>query len=413
MEILDCRNMTGRAAVNFIVKKYNALTPGAKLQAHIRDYEMEFRGGMLERGLRHREFRADDGSWQINVEREQTTAQGSTSGLHHVIANAEGDVWTCRRAPIAARLNVNSKRAEVAAPILQKGSHLAFDPAGRRVIIPDPAAGELVAVRENDLHVEQRWKVPGSPQFAAVSDDGVVITTGEATLTIVRPIGGDFETQTLTVGAGAHDPVIGRNGDYAFVPCALEHDLVKVRLSDGKIMGRTSVGYGLAHTTFDPNTGRLYVASSWDGTLFAVSEDGVILAQAESGGWAHAIDITPDGRWVWVANFLDDTVAVFDASSLQRKALLATDPYPHGLNISPDGARAVITGYSSSYVRVYDAVTWQELAHIEVGAGPSHTAFIPGSSIAAVGCSVDDHVACIDVNSGTLLDKISLEPAVH
>jgi DNA-binding beta-propeller fold protein YncE len=310
-------------------------------------------------------------------------------------------------------MNVNTKRIEALSPILQKGSHLAFDPFGSRVIIPDPAAGELVAVREGDLKVEHRWKVPGSPQFATVSDDGVVCTTGDSTLTIVRPVGGDFETQTLAVGAGAHDPVIGSDGAYVFVPCALEHDLVKVRLSDGKIMGRCTIGYGLAHTTVDQNRARLYVASSWDGTLFAVSEDGVILGQAESGGWAHAIDITPDGRWVWVANFLDDTVAVFDALTLERKALLATDPYPHGLNISPDGKRAVITGYSSSYVRVFDAMNWQELAHIEVGAGPSHTAFIPGSSIAAVGCSVDDHIACIDVESGTLLNKISLGRAVH
>jgi YVTN family beta-propeller protein len=413
MEILDCRNMVGREAVNFIVRKYNALSPGKKLQAHVTNYEMELRGGLLERGLRHREERAEDGSWQITVERGLTTAQGSIPGVHHVIANADGDVWTCQRAPLAARVNVNTKRAEVVSSVLRKGSHLASDAAGNRIIIPDPIAGELVALRASDLKVEYRWKVAGHPQFAAISEDGIVCTTGDSSLTIVRPVAGDFETQIVRVGAGPHDPVIGSDGAHIFVPCMLEHDLVKVRLSDGQIMGRFSIGHGLAHTASDPKTKRIYVTNSWNGTVSAVSEDGIILAHADSGGWAHSIDITPDGRWVWVANFLDDTVAVFDATTLQRKALLNTDPYPHGLNISPDGKRAVVTGYASSHVKVFDAVKWEELAHIEVGYGPSHTAFIPGSSMAAIACSVDDHIACIDLEAGRVTDKVRLGPALN
>jgi DNA-binding beta-propeller fold protein YncE len=413
METLDCRKMAAREAVNFIVKNYNALSPGDRLQARVENYEMEFRGGMLERGLRHREYRADDGSWQITVERELTTAQGSVSGLHHIIANADGDVWTCERAPLAARIDVGTQRTAVVSPVLKKGSHLAFDPAGKRVIIPDPAAGELVAMRAADLKVEHRWKVPGSPQFAAVSEDGIVCTTGHSTLTIIRPAGSGFAEQTIALGAGAHDPVIGSDGAHVFVPCMLEHDLVKVRLSDGQIMGRTHVGYGLAHTTVDPKTGRVYVASSWDGTLFAISDDGVIFDSAFSGGWAHAIDITPDGRGVWVANFLDDTIAVFDGMTMQRRALLPTDPYPHGVNISPDGKRAVITGYSSRHVRVFDVETLQMLSHIEVGAGPSHTAFVPGSPLAMVACSVDDHIACIDTETGTLKSTIRLSHATN
>jgi DNA-binding beta-propeller fold protein YncE len=193
----------------------------------------------------------------------------------------------------------------------------------------------------------------------------------------------------------------------------LENDLVKVRLGDGRIMGKFDIGYGLAHTASDPRTKRVYVANSWDGTLSAVSEDGVLIARADSGGWAHALDITPDGRWIWVSNFLDDTIAVFDANTLQRKALLDTDPYPHGLNISPDGKRAVVTGYSSRHVRVFNVETLQMLAHVEVGAGPSHTAFIPDSPLAVVACSVDDHIACIDIDAGTLKATMKLGDVVH
>jgi DNA-binding beta-propeller fold protein YncE len=407
MKILDCREMTEKAAVSLMIKGHNDLLPGERLQAHVINYE-KVRGGLLESRLRHQERRCEDGSSQITVERGLIAVPGSAHGAHHLLANADGDVWTCQRGPLAGRINMNTRRAEVINSVFKVGTHLAFDAAGQRIIVPDRPAGELVALRPTDLSIEQRWKVPGFPSGAVVSDDGIICTTGDSSLTIVRPMAGGSETQVVRVGARPHDPKVGSDGAYVFVPCLLEHDLVKVRLSDGQIIGRIDVGHGPAHLASDPKTKRLYVANSWDGTVCALSEDGVVLAHADSGGWAHAIDITPDGHWVWVANFLDDTVAVFDAMTLRRQALLSTDPHPHGLDISPDGKRAVVTGYASSYVRVFDATNWQELAHIEVGAGPSHTAFIPGSSMAAVACSVDDHIACIDLGTGKLTDKIRL-----
>ena len=117
----------------------------------------------------------------------------------------------------------------------------------------------------------------------------------------------------------------------------------------------------------------------------------------ESGGWAHAIAITPDGRWVYVANFLDDTLAVFDSDTLARVALLPTEPYPHGLDISPDGRYAIATGFSSGHLRLYDAQAHGEIARIEVGLGSSHSVFLNDQDTAFVGCSVGDHVACVDL----------------
>jgi DNA-binding beta-propeller fold protein YncE len=412
MHLLDCRAMTEKEAVSAMIRRHNELLPGEQLQVLVSHYE-NVRGGLLESRLRHQEHGCDDGSSQIIVERGLITVPGSAPGAHHVLTNADGDVWTCQRGPLVGRINMQTRRAEVVNSVLKLGTHLAFDAAGKRIIIPDRRVGELVALRPDSLEIEERWKVPGAPSGAAVSEDGIICTTGADSLSIVRPMVRGAETQVVRVGARPHDPIIGNDSAYVFVPCLLEHDLVKVRLSDGQIMGRINVGFGPAHLASDTATSRLYVANSWDGTVTALSEDGVVLGCAESGGWAHAIDITPDGRWVWVANFFDDTVAVFDAATLQRKALLETDPHPHGLNISPDGKRAVVTGYASSHVKVFDTHTWQELAHIEVGAGPSHTAFVPGSSMAAVACSVDDHVACVDLEAGKVTDMIVLKENLH
>jgi DNA-binding beta-propeller fold protein YncE len=412
MEVLDCRQMKENEAVGAMIKRHNALSPGERFQAYVSNYD-RVRGGLLESRVRHQEYRCQDGSSQLTVQRGSIAIPGSAPGAHHVLTDASGDVWACQRGPFVGRIDMTGRRMAAVRAIFKVGTHLAFDTARKRVVIPDRAAGELVALRCEDLSVEGRWKVRGAPSGAVVNGEGIMCTTGDSHLTIVRPRTSGFEAQIVRVGARPHDPIVGSDGAYVFVPCLLEHEVVKVRLSDGEVMGRIDVGHGPGHLASDPRTKRLYVANSWDGTMSAFNEDGVVIARSDSGGWAHAIDITPDGRWVWVANFLDDTVAVFDAATMQRKAVLDTDPHPHGLNISPDGKRAVVTGYASSYVRVFDVETMRMLAHIEVGAGPSHTAFVPGTSMAAVACSVDDHIACVDLDAGQVTNRVSLSSALH
>jgi DNA-binding beta-propeller fold protein YncE len=93
-------------------------------------------------------------------------------------------------------------------------------------------------------------------------------------------------------------------------------------------------------------------------------------------------------------------LTVFDARTLERVAELKTDAYPHGLDISPDGRRVVATGFSGNHVRVFDVATSQEWARIEVGEGSAHTAFLPDGRTAFVGCSISDHLAVIDIETG-------------
>ena len=50
----------------------------------------------------------------------------------------------------------------------------------------------------------------------------------------------------------------------------------------------------------------------------------------------------------------------------------------------------------------------EERARIEVGAGSAHTAFLPDGRTAFVGCSIDDHLAVIDLEDGARVGTITL-----
>ena len=361
-------------------------------------------------GQKPRREGGGDKGWRIEIVRALSPAQGSIPGVHHVISDGRS-VWACERAQRVARIDVEDRRVVATASVARAASHLAHDPHTDRLFIADAGDNSIIALRAADLGVIQRWPAPGRPQLPLVSPEGIVCVTGgreSGTLTIARPAGERYVEQTIDVGSCPHDPMISADGGHVFVPCAGSAEIVKVKLSDGSVVGRCAVGAGPAHLARHPDGTRIYSANSWDGTVSCVSAEGEHLTTAASGAWAHAIDITPDGRRVWVGNFYDDSLAVFDADTLERVALLESEPYAHGLDVSPDGRYVIATGFSSDAVRVYDAAACTEIARVVVGQGSSHTAFAPDADVAFLGCSVDDHVACVSLTSHRTTSNLTL-----
>lgn len=401
MHVLDCSGHGWMDAARLLIARFNELQEGERLEVRVSDFPAELRQWLLEAGIRHRAAR--NGDWRIATRREMCPAQGSVNGFHHTVAADDGSVWACKRSPLVARIDAATGSVAASAPVARRAAHMAYDEQTRLLFVADSEANEVIALRAGDLSVQQRWAVPGGPQLPTVSPNGIVGVTGGNSVTLARPIQGAYVPQTIEVGSCPHDPAVGRDGEHLFVPC-MGGDLVKLRLSDGRIVGRANVGDGPSHIARHPASSRLYVATSWDGCVSCVSEEGELIARADSGGWAHAIAITPNGKEVWVANFLDDTMAVFDAQTLGRLAVLETDAYPHGLDISPDGRAVVVTGYSSRHARIFDAASRELLARVEVGRGGSHAAF--GHGKALIACSVDDWIAPVEMTA------FAVEPVV-
>ncbi len=398
VETLDCRGKDASATAQAIIARYNAAAPGTRLEALVDALTPGLRMWLLEAGARHTASRQGK-DWRITLERRASPAQGSIPGLHHVVASG-GSLWACERAKRVARFDAEAGKCVATRAVAHKASHLALHEASRTLFVADAEGCEIIALRADDLAEIARWSAPGMPQLPLVTSEGVVCVTGGATgtVTLAWPANGAYRTKTVPVGAAPHDPCADARGEHLFVPCAGEATLVKVRVADGAIVGRIRVGDGPSHLALHPDGTRLYSANSWDGSVTSVSVDGERLAQVPSGGWAHAIELSPDGRFVCVANFFDDTLAVFDAATLGRIALWPTEPYPHGLDVSPDGRYIITTGFCSDHARVFDASTFGGGVRVQVGYGSSHTAFGPDGH-AWIACSVADHLAGIDLRS--------------
>ncbi|MBT5032528.1 MAG: beta-propeller fold lactonase family protein [Proteobacteria bacterium] len=411
---LDCRGFSLQQTGLTILKTYNASESGAEFTVLIDTLNAGLRMWLIEAGAKHWiEFETDQGVC-LTVHRSLSPAQGSIPGLHHIVA-AGDSVWACERDRRLLRVDAESGEVAQVAEIAVKASHLAVDADQKWIFVADPGANELLAIASADLSVQHRWVAPGGPQLPLVTDDGIVCVTGGGAnaLTIVRPRAQGYEVQTIEVDACPHDPLTTPDGKRAFIPCAGDGSVVSVDLEDGRILGRYKAGDGCAHLALHPDGERLYSANTFDGTVSCLSVEGDLLGQEESGPWAHQPAISPDGRFVYVANFFNDTISVFDPDSMEKIASLDTEPYPHGLDISPDGRWIVATGFSSDQIRIYNAATITEnvstkSTRIDVGRGSSHIAFLADQKIAFVACSVDDHLARLDLDAMTCTQRISL-----
>lgn len=406
----DYRDLPTRQAGLAILAAYNAAQNGTEFSALVDSADAGLRMWLIEAGVKHQVETVDSGGFQLTIKRGLSPGQGTIPGLHHVAADGSGNVWSCERSSRIARFDALTGKVIQVAEVATKASHLAIDRSEKTVFVADSGADALLAIRCKDLSVQHAWPAPGGPQLPTVTDDGIVCVTGagSGTLTIVRPRTQGYDVQTISVGDCPHDPLVTRDGKRVFVPCAGDGVIVSVDLENGTILGRFPVGDGPAHLALHPNGNKLYSANTFDGTLSCLSVEGDLLGNKPSGPWAHQPVVSPDGSHVFVANFFDDTVSVFDTERLAQVTTFATEAYPHGLYMSPNGQWLVATGFSSDYLRVYDAIDRTEVARIEVGRGSSHVAFLPDQKTAYVACSVDSHLARVDLATMTCSQRTGI-----
>jgi WD40 repeat protein len=114
---------------------------------------------------------------------------------------------------------------------------------------------------------------------------------------------------------------------------------------------------------------------------------------SSGGGTVHAIDFSPDGRWL-AAVFYSSEVCLWNAvTGSERKSLPGHSDSVYRLAFSPDGRR-LVTGAADHTVRVWDVARGEELAVLRGHANHvMAVTFSPDGSRLAT--ASDDHTARI------------------
>ena len=84
----------------------------------------------------------------------------------------------------------------------------------------------------------------------------------------------------------------------------------------------------------------------------------------------HGLELSPDGRRLWVTSLADGLVYVYDTASRRLLGHVTVGKCPNWITFSPDGRYCCISNSDSNDASIVDTVTLHEVARVPVGKGP-------------------------------------------
>lgn len=202
-----------------------------------------------------------------------------------------------------------------------------------------------------------------------------------------------------------HDVRVSRDGRLLWVVCAPAQTILELDTETGRILKTYKTGQaGSWFLEVTPDGRKLYTPNLEGKSVSvidrATGQTKVIPFDSE----VYGIDITPDGRQVWVSG---PGLSVIDTARDEVVARIKTaEPGTGRVRLTPDGRRAVVGSDGGTKVSIYDVRTRQLTAEVETGAkhkviavsGDGRRAFLTNpeeNSVSVVDLAAGRHVATI------------------
>jgi YVTN family beta-propeller protein len=168
------------------------------------------------------------------------------------------------------------------------------------------------------------------------------------------------------------------------------------------IMG---TGQSITHMlVVTPDGRRAYTANIVSGTVTAIDFTQPVpqqVSQIEVGKQPEGIDVSPDGREVWVGQNGDGQISIIDTSTNKVKETIKVGEVPIRVKFTPDGKRVLVSDPKAGELIVLDAATRKELKRLKVEGTPVGILITPDGARA--------FIAAIQANKVLVFDLAKLE----
>ena len=121
------------------------------------------------------------------------------------------------------------------------------------------------------------------------------------------------------------------------------------------------------------------------------------------------LDISPDGKTLYVSNEDDSRMSMVDIATKQVVRTVATGPEPEGVKVSPDGKLVYVASEVANIVHVIDTATGKILHNITVGNRPRRFEITPDGKELWVTNELAGSVTIIDREAHQVKDSIQFE----
>ncbi len=167
------------------------------------------------------------------------------------------------------------------------------------------------------------------------------------------------------------------DGRYLLVS-AMAGPMAVIDVEARRLTGQVPAIYGVRHLAIHGDN--VYGSRNVAGTVLKFSLDSLLsgikkaevagvrnitlgggVATCKVGGGARTLDVSPDGKYLFVACNSGNAVYVVDAATMRVADTIRADSYPVGLALSADGRRMAVTsqgrkGYGGNAVNVYEVL---------------------------------------------------------
>ena len=259
-----------------------------------------------------------------------------------------------------------------------------------------------------------RAKTGRMPHEIAVSPDGrqaAVVAYGGTTIDLFDVATREkIRTIDLAPNAGPHGIAWLPDGRI-IVTTERSRSVAIVDPAKGAVTASIATGQEGTHmVAVSADASRAYTANIPAGTVSVIDlKAGKKLSDIAVGGRPEGIDLSKDGRTLWVGDLEGARVQAFDTRTLEKLAEVATGAVPIRVAASPDGKWIVTSNLGTGSLTVIDATTRKKVRDVVVSgseeAGQVTILFGPNGRLYAAETGRDE-VAEVDLETGKVLRRL-------
>ncbi len=235
---------------------------------------------------------------------------------------------------------------------------------------------------------------------------------GKSSIPVAKSVAKPTVGATVPVGATPGYMEIAPNGEYGYIANRAAGVLTVFDTTRNITTGTIPVpDGGPQFVAFSPDGSRAYVTIfNQDYTLNQVgvldTDSGSFVARIPTGVRPFALDVTPDGKKLFVPNHDSGSITVIDTESNSVVNTIKVAPNPHWLDISPDGTRLYAANHESNVLTTIDTATDAVLGTVPVGRSP-HSILRHSTKPIVINANYDDStISVTDTNSGRVIATV-------
>jgi DNA-binding beta-propeller fold protein YncE len=271
---------------------------------------------------------------------------------------------------------------------------LAASADGSRVYLASDKTGNFQIVDVKKGAVIAQIPIGSDPNQMTITKDGrfaYVPMRGEGKIAVVQldPL---RLVKKLPSPAGPHDAYTSADGSRIYVGAQFGNAIVVIDPAKQEVLHTIPTADGVRPLEPAPDGRTIYVAlSNLLGFVVVDAQTRTVGRRVELGTlpegvpqpyratWTHALQLSPNGRELWVTDDINDLLRVVRLSDMKEVAQIRTGHFPHWFALRHDGKVLFTSLWFSDAVAAVDMEKRKVLTNIqfELGSGPKRIMIAP------------------------------------